>query len=148
MLMLPRFASLAAARMATTLIRGGVARTRAACRPAPSLFTYPGLTSRPFHPAQSWPALAAMATALPEIRREYVEYAARHGQDYTLRPDEATLHTGAWDWHSAVVKGEPQEAFQLYVCCRHAYRHAYRHTCHTQEHHNVRVCTRMHTRTL
>lgn len=87
-------------------------RTRAAHRPAPSLFMYPGLTSKPFWSSKDFPYLKNFQDALPTIREEYLAVKAKVDNDYTLKNNEEGLHSGKWDWHSFIQKGK----FQQEVC--------------------------------
>jgi aspartyl/asparaginyl beta-hydroxylase (cupin superfamily) len=103
-----------AARPAATLVRSGMLRTTAAHRPAPSLFYYPGLTSRPRWDPETFPWLRPLVSAVPEIAREYQGMKAKVPSDYSLKKDEHTLHGGgSWDWHSFILKGRIQSPFQV-----------------------------------
>jgi aspartate beta-hydroxylase len=103
----------------TTLVRRGVVLTSAAQRPCPSLFVYPGLTSRAFWaPAQLPPALAASLSAICSAREEVLaEFdalaAAAPAGDYALRENEHALNDGEWTWHTAVAKGTPRADFAV-----------------------------------
>lgn len=97
------------AALATTLIQGAVARTRAAQRPAPSMFIYPGLTARPFWDAAQFPWAAALAARAPAILAEYDALrAANATSDYSVAEGEATLHAGDWAWQTLIAKGRVQ----------------------------------------
>lgn len=99
----------AGAALSTTLIQGAVARTRAARRPAPSMFIYPGLTSRPFWDAAQFPWAAALSARAPAILGEYnALLAANTTSDYSVADGEATLHAGNWAWQTLIAKGRVQ----------------------------------------
>jgi len=103
---------------AATLVRAGLLRTRAAHRPAPSLFVYPGLRSQPWWAPGELPdgvrrSLDAMWASRDALLREYDAISAAAGSDYNLGAAEAKLHTGEWRWHSAVSKGVLQPSLGL-----------------------------------
>lgn len=103
---------------AATLVRSGLLRTRAAQRPAPALFSYPGLASRPWWALRELPddtrdSLEAMWAARGSLLAEYDALAAAAGSDYNLGAAETKLHTGEWRWHTAVSKGVLQPALAL-----------------------------------
>jgi hypothetical protein len=45
----------AAEKLQATILRSGLLQTNAKYRPSPSLFYFPGLTSRPFHNPKNFP---------------------------------------------------------------------------------------------
>lgn len=104
---------------AATLIRTGLLRTKAAHRPAPSLFIYPGLRSQPWWslkdlPDQTAQGIQSLWAQKDALLAEYDAFRRDALQsDYALQNGENKLHTGAWTWHSAVVKGKLQSAFAL-----------------------------------
>jgi aspartate beta-hydroxylase len=103
---------------AATLVRSGLLRTRAAHRPAPALFTYPGLASRPWWALHELPdaaraSLDALWGARATLLAEYDALASAAGSDYSLGAAETKLHTGEWRWHSAVSKGALQPTLAL-----------------------------------
>ena len=99
---------------AAALVRTGMIRTPAAHRPAPSLFIYPGLTSRPFWDPAAIPLVASVLREIDVVRAECAAIRAAKHSDYIVAQGEHTLHTGAWDWHSFVRKGQLEPAFPIY----------------------------------
>ncbi len=98
-----------------TLVAGRLLRIPDAVhRPAPSLLTFTGLTSKPFwERTDSWVSkwIDGLEAATPEIA---AEYDALRGtpSDYKAEASDhgGTLHTGATDWHwsSLVDRGNPR----------------------------------------
>jgi hypothetical protein len=78
-------------RHAATIVRSGLCRTTAAHRPAPSLFVYPGLTSRPWWDPSEFPWLERLTEHLPTIQKEYAALAAELPDDYTVKEGEHTV---------------------------------------------------------
>ena len=88
------------------LFASRVLRVPGAARPAPSLFYYPGLTSKPWHDRSAgWcaPWIDALEAATPAITQEYQKLRASGvPSDYEAEAnDHATLHTGESEWHWA-----------------------------------------------
>lgn len=103
---------------ASALVRSGMVRTRAAHRPAPSLFVYPGLRAAPWWSLRDLPpptadAVAALWAQRSALLAEYDALARRAPSDYALAPGESKLHSGSWTWHTAVSKGAVQPTFAL-----------------------------------
>ena len=104
----------------TTLVRRGVIRTAVAQRPCPSLFLYPGLTSRAFWPLSSLPpdltaSISAICSAREDVLAEYDRLAAAApAGDYSLLEKEHTLNDGGtWTWHTAIAKGTLRADFAI-----------------------------------
>ena len=93
---------------AAALVRGALVRTTAAHRPAPSLLTYPGLTSRPFWDVSAFPAVRAIVDSVDVVRAEYARAASALASDYIVADGEHKLHAGSWSWRSFVTKGRVQ----------------------------------------
>jgi hypothetical protein len=116
----PHQMSRGATSLATTLVQGAVARTRAAQRPAPSLFHYPGLTAQPFWDPSRFKWSRALADCTPAILAEYdALISSRSPSDYDIADGEHTLHNGDWAWHSLVTKGVVQS--RLATACPNTY---------------------------
>jgi hypothetical protein len=87
------------------------------CRPFPSLFSYPGLTSKPLHPAQEFPQITeALKANYDAILSDYQTLRAVQENDYDTSSDEhKKLHTGDWKWLSYVQKGARQPDFAAHA---------------------------------
>ena len=108
---------MASTTIASTIVRSAILKTTAAARPAPSLFTYPGLRSQPFWRVDDLPdgaLIRAMFADRAQLLAEYRTLAsASAAGDYALTPGETKLHKGTWTWHSALVKGAFVPTFAL-----------------------------------
>lgn len=99
------------------LLMSRVCRVPGACRPAPSLFHYPGLTARPTHsrddmPFASW--VRDLEAATPAIRAEYLRL-QEEGRPSDYHPEgsdhDAGLHSGGeWHWSSLIDRGEVRQS--------------------------------------
>jgi aspartyl/asparaginyl beta-hydroxylase (cupin superfamily) len=97
-----------------TILQSAVCRTRVKHRPAPSLFYFPGLSSRPiFEPSQfSW--TTELESKRDVILEEYKKLRAVNPKsDYTTM-EEHKLHEGKWDWNSYIIKGKRQTDFAIH----------------------------------
>lgn len=90
------------------LFASRVLRVPGTFRPAPSLFFYPGLTSRPWWRRDDIPGLAALEAATPAITQEYLalrdsETGELPPSDYELESSDHGdgLHRGGSEWHWA-----------------------------------------------
>ena len=106
------------------LVQGSILRTRTSkFRPAPSIFTYPGLSStKPFWTESFYSNHTDIVHILESnydvILKEYHGLKCIHKKDNTLtsnhsdyKDDHHKLHSGQWDWHSYILKGERQSSF-------------------------------------
>lgn len=94
------------------ILKTGVCRTSAAYRPAPSLFYFPGLTSKPWHDPADFAWAKSLRKNFPLIKAEYLAIReAKLESDYLVGQGEHTLHQGKWDWFSYVTKGAKQPRF-------------------------------------
>ncbi|CAN0083195.1 unnamed protein product [Ectocarpus sp. 12 AP-2014] len=103
--------------MAATIVKSAICRTRTSVhRPNPTMFYFPGLSSRPWHDPASLPWCQEMEKNVPAIRAEYenLVHKKKAASDYDTGGDggEHKLHSGQWDWHSYVLKGRRQEVFR------------------------------------
>ena len=91
-------------------------RVHGAKRPNPTLFSYPGLTARPWHereaaPFREW--VGALEAATPAITEEYLRLRAS-GAPSDYQPEEGDhgggLHTGGeWHWASFIDRGRRRD---------------------------------------
>ena len=98
----------------STMLRTKIARHR---RPAPSIFFYPGLESKPIwtehfqnHHSEM---LKTLEKSFDVILEEYLSLRKGDigpGSDYADE-EKNHLHTGEWDWQSYVLKGKKQQMF-------------------------------------
>ena len=90
-----------------SLVAGRLLRVPGAHRPAPALFTYPGLTSTPWHErTASWVNewLPALEAATPAIAEEYLRVrASGRLSDYKAESSDHAggLHSAPDEWHWA-----------------------------------------------
>ena len=99
------------------LFASRVLRVPGAHRPAPSLFFYPGLTSKPWWRAREDLGLAALEAATPAITAEYLALRDGNGAlpPSNYEPKGADhgggLHEGdsEWHWASLIDRGRRQE---------------------------------------
>ena len=109
----------APAAMAATLVRRGIVRTKAAYRPCPSLFLYPGLTAKPWWSLSSLPSevsagIAKVVAARDAMLQEYDALATANPRgDYIVGESEHTLNHGKWLWHTAIAKGRMNTDFAI-----------------------------------
>ena len=82
-----------------------VCRVPGSARPSPSLFSYPGLTARPWHSREFEafaPWVQQLEAATPAITQEYLALRASNApSDYVPEGTDhgQQLHTGPVDWH-------------------------------------------------
>lgn len=97
-----------------TILQSAVCRTRVKLRPAPSLFYFPGLSTKPvFDPSQfSW--TKELEGKRDVMLAEYRKLRARHPESDYVTKEEHKLHEGKWDWNSYIVKGKRQAEFALH----------------------------------
>lgn len=91
-------------------------RVAGANRPNPTLFYYPGLTSRPWyereaHPFREW--VHDLEAAVPDITQEYLTMRGA-GKPSDYAPDatdhDGQLHTGGeWHWGSLIDRGRRRQ---------------------------------------
>ena len=123
-----------------TIIKSAICRTRVGKpRPAPTLFTYPGLSSAPVYrwngdshqhqqqqQQQQYQYHQPFQTLLKDcsttlqanfdvLLQEYhaIRQSTQGQSDYTLGGDEHKLHQGGWDWNSYILKGKRQTEFAV-----------------------------------
>ena len=102
-----------------TLVASRVCRVAGAHRPAPSLFYYPGLASKPWWNARDDLNLAALEAATPAITAEYLALKDASGslppsdyEDGANSDHGEGLHKGETEWHwaSLIDRGRRQES--------------------------------------
>jgi len=94
------------------IIKSGLCRTTAKCRPNPTMFFMPGLNTTPWHDADSFAWCRDLEDRYEEIKGEYVALREREiKSDYEVLPGEHTLHKGEWDWFSHISAGKKQPRF-------------------------------------
>ena len=94
---------------AATIIKSGMCRTTAKLRPSPSLFYFPGLTSRPFWDANQFGFCRRLEASAADICEEFERLRAEGPpSDYEVGRDEHTLHKGRWDWLSWSQGAKPR----------------------------------------
>ena len=101
-----------------SLVAGRLLRVAGAHRPAPALFTYSGLTSKPWHERDApWACewLPNVEAATSEILKEY-EAVKDAPSDYEADSTEhaESLHEGEaqWHWASLIDRGRPRPEMQ------------------------------------
>ena len=97
-----------------TILQSAVCRTRVKSRPAPSLFYFPGLSSKPVWDTNQFSWAPQLTSNYNTILSEYKTLrASRSGSDYVTQ-EEHKLHTGKWDWNSYIIKGKRQTEFAVH----------------------------------
>lgn len=97
-----------------TILQSAVCRTRVKHRPAPSLFYFPGLSSKAVWDSKQFPWAAELENNYDVILKEYHQLRSKHpGSDYVTQ-EEHKLHAGRWDWNSYIVKGKRQTDFAVH----------------------------------
>jgi aspartate beta-hydroxylase len=91
-------------------------------RPSPTLFFFPGLTSRAWHDPKEYSWIKELENNHAVIKEEYfslkkVREMQQGVSDYKINDKEHQLHQGAWDWLSYVTQGKRQEEFAIH--CPH-----------------------------
>ena len=101
---------------AAALVASRTLRVRGANRPAPTLFSYPGLTARPWHERDAAPFVdwvTELEAKTPKITEEYLRVRAS-GVPSDYEPEEgdhSQLHTGdEWHWASFIDRGRRRDA--------------------------------------
>ena len=91
-------------------------------RPAPSLFYFPGLGTRPVYDKEEDKVIfknyvSKLTDNFDVILKEYLAVLERNDSssisDYTLSNDEHKLNNGDWVWNSLILKGKKQPKFQV-----------------------------------
>lgn len=96
-----------------TILQSAVCRTRVKHRPAPSLFYFPGLSSKAIIDPNQFSWKAELESKYDVILEEYKSLrASKPGSDYVTL-EEHKLHSGKWDWNSYIVKGKRQADFAV-----------------------------------
>lgn len=95
-------------------------RTRVFPRPAPSLFVFPGIGSKPIYDTESDTKIFqrysdVLTKNYDLILNEYQSALKRNNNviesDYALNNDEHKLNNGEWLWNSYILKGKVQSKF-------------------------------------
>ncbi|KAG5190796.1 putative aspartyl/Asparaginyl beta-hydroxylase [Tribonema minus] len=102
--------------LTATLVKSAICRTTAKCRPHPTLFFFPGLSSKTWHEPHkdtthdTW--VRRLESSYDAVKREYLDLVEKRkaASDYDVGT-EHKLHKGHWDWHSYVLKGQKQPSF-------------------------------------
>ena len=98
------------------IIKSGLCRTNVAAvhRPSPSLFYYPGLSSRSIYPKTQFTNVSkVLQDNYGVILSEYQNFKSKSKSDYHIQSDEHQLHNGNWEWYSYVLKGKRQTNFAV-----------------------------------
>jgi len=103
------------------IFKSAVLRTsRQGLRPAPSMFYLPGVETRPWWPTghknggeKLFPWLAEMKENVAVVRDEFQSLLdIGRPSDYDTKHEHSQLHSGRWEWHSFIQKGEKNEEFR------------------------------------
>lgn len=96
---------------AATLIQSAICKTTSIARPAPSLFYFPGLVSKPVHSASDFKFYDILRQNIDVLRDEYTALRKISTSDYSMTSNEHKLHQGSWEWNSYILKGQEQMQF-------------------------------------
>jgi aspartate beta-hydroxylase len=95
-----------------TIIQSAVCKTNRYFRPSPSLFYFPGLTSKPVWSGEKdFPHIQkTLVDSLDMIKEEYLSLVSHKTtvSDYHTQEEHNKLHQGKWEWFSYVMKGNKQ----------------------------------------
>lgn len=81
-------------------------------RPSPSLFFLPGLASEPWHDSSQFSWAQNLVENYKDICDEYTAVSAKIKSDYQIEQEHSKLHSGDWDWHSFIQKGQKNDGFK------------------------------------
>eukprot|EP00743_Colponemidia_sp_Colp-15_P010840 GILK01011995.1.p1 GENE.GILK01011995.1~~GILK01011995.1.p1 ORF type:complete len:236 (+),score=36.29 GILK01011995.1:37-744(+) len=100
---------------AAKLLKSAILRTNVKHRPSPTLFYFPGITSKSWHdssePHFKW--TKQLEDNVDVIKKEYLELRDKgFASDYHVKDDEHKLHEGSWDWFNFIDKGKKQDKFR------------------------------------
>jgi aspartyl/asparaginyl beta-hydroxylase (cupin superfamily) len=95
------------------LFQSAILRTKLVPRPAPSVFFYPGLNSKPIYDPSEFAFSEILKANEKSLLQEYQKIVESRlpQSDYNLKPDEHSLHEGEWLWNSYIQKGKIQPNF-------------------------------------
>ena len=97
-------------------------RTRVFPRPAPSLFYFPGIGSKPFYDTENDKIIfqkyhdilrTNFSIILEEYKSVLKDNKYETKSDYALSKDEHKLNNGEWSWDSFILKGKKQQNFSI-----------------------------------
>lgn len=100
-----------------TIIQSAICKTRVYPRPAPTIFYYPGLNTKPIISSSNFPLhTKILKDNYDIILNEYIQLRDSikkefKTSDYNLKNEEHKLHNGKWDWNSYILKGKRQADF-------------------------------------
>ena len=95
------------------IFKAGILRTANSLRrPAPSLFSFLGLTSTPWWDTTTMNWCSHLESKTISIKDEYLRYKQTSISDYEMKADEHSLHNGAWEWRSFIKKGTKDDVFK------------------------------------
>jgi aspartate beta-hydroxylase len=98
------------------LVQSAICRVKLSnpARPFPTLFSFPGLTSKPLHTADSLQEITdVLKRNYSVIKDDYMTLKSISGSDYELTNNEHQLHSGKWDWRSYILRGKRQSLFAI-----------------------------------
>jgi aspartyl/asparaginyl beta-hydroxylase (cupin superfamily) len=101
------------------IIQSAICRTNRVYRPSPSLFYFPGLTSKPIWNNQYFPEISStLEENYNTILTEYQSLVDNHStSDYSTSEKDHQLHTGKWEWYSYIMKGQKQDGSPFKKYC-------------------------------
>ena len=92
-------------------------------RPSPSLFSYPGLTARPWHSrdfAAFEPWVRQLEAATPAITAEYLALRESNApSDYEPESADGGLHDGPVEWHWSTLIDRGKRRDDMWARCPH-----------------------------
>lgn len=97
-----------------TILQSAVCRTRVKHRPAPSLFYFPGLSTKPVFDVSQFTWAKELESKKDAILQEYKTLRAKKPDSDYATMEEHKLHEGKWDWNSYILKGKRQTDFAIH----------------------------------
>lgn len=98
----------------TKLIKSAVCRVNTFSRPFPTLFYFPGLTSKQVWDKNTSKSVKILEDNYNTIKQEFISASNSNSlsNDYTLIDKEQSLHKGSWEWYSMISKGQENVKFK------------------------------------
>lgn len=98
----------------TKLIQTAKCTVNTYARPNPSLFIFPGISSKPVWNKNNFKSAQILENNYDTIKEEFIQVKENNKllNDYSLIDNEKGLHKGMWNWYSYVTKGKENDAFK------------------------------------
>ena len=100
-------------KLEANLIKSAICKLNSYDRPNPTLFYFPGLTSKPVWNKDKFKCVKVLEENFNLIKQEYIDAEKSNilYNDYKLVDNEKSLHKGDWSWYSFISKGKVNNDF-------------------------------------